>query len=128
MKYYVARNIETGEFATSWELDVEPLDDGIFFSEEYPTDIPMLTIGEYEIVSLKDGPTEPCSLCREGGDLHVQEYNIILSIIKKPGVINYNYPSPPKTTKYQLLIDNYDPNPVISVPIQACPNCGRSLT
>lgn len=54
MKLYVVRDKETGKLATSWELDVEPLDDNVFLSEEYPTDIPMLTIGQYEIVTLKE--------------------------------------------------------------------------
>ena len=54
MRLYVARDKETGKLATSWELDVEPLDDNVFLSEKYPTDIPMLTIGQYEIVMLKE--------------------------------------------------------------------------
>lgn len=54
MRLYVARDKETGKLATSWELDVEPFDDNVFSSEEYPTDIPMLTIGQYEIVTLKE--------------------------------------------------------------------------
>ena len=99
MKLYVVRDKETGKLATSWELDVEPLDDNVFLSEEYPTDIPMLTIDQYEIVTLRVEPTEPCEWCETYGGEMLSPSDDLYA--------------------YECALDAED--------WQFCPNCGRSL-
>ena len=80
-----------------------------------------------EIVTLRIEPTEPCILCRKGGELFVNEYEIRLTIIECQGSINIGFPEPTVITKYALLVEDQLGSNSNYIPVLTCPNCGRSL-